>query len=78
MESAYILAVFFKKRFIFEERSAPPKIKKPELIKKKGTARRAIMRVNIKLPVWLKWARGEVWMAITRTAAISLKASRAG
>ena len=54
------------------------KRKKPEAIKKKGTAVRARMRVSIKFPVSLISARGEVCIITTSTAAASLKESNAG
>lgn len=49
--------------------------KNPEVIKKKGTATRATIRVRIKSPVALKEANGEVWIVIIKIAAIRRKKS---
>ena len=78
METAYKTAVLFRNFLSFSLSVPSLKRKKPEVIKKKGTAMRAIMRVSIKSAAELISESGEVCMAITSIAAISLKASRAG
>jgi len=47
--------------------------KNPEVMIKKGTAVRAIIRVNIKSASSLYVVRGEVWFAMIRNDAINLK-----
>jgi len=57
-------------RFNFSKGSpSPENRKKPDVIKKKGTAILPIMRVKIKSPVSLKEESGDVWIATTSSAA---------
>ena len=76
MDIMYITAVFFINFFSLSSLRDYLEIKKnPEVIKKNGTATRAKIRVSIKSPVWVKEAKGEVCIVMTKTAAIRRKKS---
>jgi hypothetical protein len=69
-------APVFLRKLLKRPASGPWRNRKyPDDMKKNGTATRATILVSIKSAVPFTMANGDVWMATTRTAAISLKLS---